>query len=1118
MECNKEEAEKCKAISEASLKKLDLAAARKFALKAKQHFPELDGLAQLFSILDVHIAAHQKLRNGDFNWYAILQVDFRADENTVRKQYRKLALFLHPDKNKAFGAEAAFKHISEAWSVLSDGKKKSDYDKRWFAQMVSQRARPPHTAPAFQARANIDKQQISGVRQSQQHMQQHQLHRQAHQGQSHVHHQQGQSHAHHQQGQGQVHANESEWNAPERQEPGKGLAQQRGPSHVNAHQQGQTRINQQQMQWQGTAYANRQQWQCQTSIQQQGQAQPCQQQQEGQTQAQPCQQQQEGQTQAQPQVEQCAYPQQWKENLHAHLQQRHSQPHPNQQEMQDQGNDCHLQQQAHTQKQQQSKQPGQGEGLARQQAECGQVGQADTHQQQQQGRAYVLQRGKVHAQQQGQSQNYYQQEVKAHARQQKVQAKLHAEQQERGKGRVPAERQHHGHVPEQGQGQEHGHQHQGQGEACVLQQPDEQGAESKQAHFSKPPFAQDKSVFWTACPHCKLQLEYEMIYMNKNLCCPLCYKPFFSKKVEPIQGTILWQRPMQEHREASEKNAGNKSCTVDESECIPEVDFDKKEMKAETCNTSQEKCQKTAEATVCAEKGTKKQEQKGKVGIHKTCGVCKIQPSMKVVTNHECSREGGNPAASFCINRSGVEDKVSALTPFVQTTEAASEQTARVGTMAEKRNKLHEYDRVRNLNSAGQTSASRTLDEQSISEAANQKVAVKEKTNNGDDCNSRVRTRNSAKTKEIGGPRVNAIRYVADRARALLDRKENVANIERRLNDVDRSNLRLRRGHSAGLKENGGSQKGLYLSKLGNPEVELPQLKRKLASSAIDELETFGTMKKLKGTFNEVEPECEVDLESEGHLLPKDSKSSHRNSLQADAADGLPDECEMEVPDADFYNFDEDRTERHFAVSQIWATYDDDDGMPRYYARVNKILSKEPFKLQMNWLEACNPTDETLAWLEAGFQHSCGDFKLGSVYIADQVSTFSHLVVVDKMPKGGYKIFPRKGDVWAVYKEWEFLKVRDDQRGYEMVEILATYDEKKGVKVAPLYKVAGFKTIFERKPGEQYMRWIPLLEIRRFSHQVPAHPVMAGKASGIQADCLEIDPASAPMNLIVGEQ
>ncbi|MCO5570818.1 hypothetical protein L7F22_024546 [Adiantum nelumboides] len=115
--------EKCKAILEASFKKLDLPVARRFALKAKQLFPELDGLAQFTPILYVYIAAYEELQNGEANWYAILQVGFQADENTIRKQYRKLALFLHPDKNKSFGAEVAFKYISQAWSVLSDGKK-----------------------------------------------------------------------------------------------------------------------------------------------------------------------------------------------------------------------------------------------------------------------------------------------------------------------------------------------------------------------------------------------------------------------------------------------------------------------------------------------------------------------------------------------------------------------------------------------------------------------------------------------------------------------------------------------------------------------------------------------------------------------------------------------------------------------------------------------------------------------------------------------------------------------------------------------------------------------------------------------------------------------------------
>jgi curved DNA-binding protein CbpA len=58
------------------------------------------------------------------------QVEPIAAESTIKQQYRKLALLLHPDKNKAMGAEAAFKLVSEAFRVLSDKEKRAAHDKQ----------------------------------------------------------------------------------------------------------------------------------------------------------------------------------------------------------------------------------------------------------------------------------------------------------------------------------------------------------------------------------------------------------------------------------------------------------------------------------------------------------------------------------------------------------------------------------------------------------------------------------------------------------------------------------------------------------------------------------------------------------------------------------------------------------------------------------------------------------------------------------------------------------------------------------------------------------------------------------------------------------------------------
>ncbi|RVX03317.1 hypothetical protein CK203_020004 [Vitis vinifera] len=61
--------------------------------------------------------------SGGVDWYGILGIIPLADEGTVKKQCRELALMLYPNKNKSIGADGTFKFVSEAWSLLS-GKSK----------------------------------------------------------------------------------------------------------------------------------------------------------------------------------------------------------------------------------------------------------------------------------------------------------------------------------------------------------------------------------------------------------------------------------------------------------------------------------------------------------------------------------------------------------------------------------------------------------------------------------------------------------------------------------------------------------------------------------------------------------------------------------------------------------------------------------------------------------------------------------------------------------------------------------------------------------------------------------------------------------------------------------
>lgn len=65
----------------------------------------------------------------DKDFYATLGVDKGVSDADLKKTYRKLARKYHPDSNQGDpAAEAKFKEISEAYSVLSDAEQREEYD------------------------------------------------------------------------------------------------------------------------------------------------------------------------------------------------------------------------------------------------------------------------------------------------------------------------------------------------------------------------------------------------------------------------------------------------------------------------------------------------------------------------------------------------------------------------------------------------------------------------------------------------------------------------------------------------------------------------------------------------------------------------------------------------------------------------------------------------------------------------------------------------------------------------------------------------------------------------------------------------------------------------------
>ncbi|GFZ17318.1 heat shock protein DnaJ with tetratricopeptide repeat-containing protein [Actinidia rufa] len=125
---NKVEAIREKEVAEKMINSKDYVSARDKLLKAQQLFPTLDHIVAMLTVSDILSASKTAIPGYDVDCYWVLHLMPSSSVSDINCRYQKLLNLLKPIKNKFPGTELALKLIEDAFSVLSDPEKRSEFD------------------------------------------------------------------------------------------------------------------------------------------------------------------------------------------------------------------------------------------------------------------------------------------------------------------------------------------------------------------------------------------------------------------------------------------------------------------------------------------------------------------------------------------------------------------------------------------------------------------------------------------------------------------------------------------------------------------------------------------------------------------------------------------------------------------------------------------------------------------------------------------------------------------------------------------------------------------------------------------------------------------------------